>query len=73
MSQPRDSGDDEEGLSREEIVARDVEQFRRADARLQRLIDERCKLAEERWRAAHPWLAPGWCVTVPVRQFDLPE
>jgi hypothetical protein len=64
---------EEPWLSREEIVARDVEQFRRVDAQLQRRIEERCREAEERWKAAHPWLAPGWCVTVPVRQFYLPD
>jgi hypothetical protein len=34
-------------------------------------LEEICREAEERWRAAHPWLAPGWCVTVPVRRLFL--
>jgi hypothetical protein len=60
-------------ISREEIVARDVEQRRREYEEAQRWIEERCREAEERWRAARPWLGePGLCRTVPVRSLSLP-
>jgi hypothetical protein len=62
---------EEEHLSREEFVEREYQIKRREYDELQRLIDEICREAEERWRAAHPWLAPGWCVTVPVRRLFL--
>jgi hypothetical protein len=58
-------------ISREEIVAREVEASRREHEEAQRRIVERCRLAEAQWRASHPWLEPGWCVTVPVRQLRL--
>ena len=55
----------------EEEYRQQAEALWREHDELQRLIEERCRLAEGRWRAAHPWLAPGWCVTVPVRRLDL--
>ena len=55
----------------EEEYQREVEALGREHDELQCLIEERCRLAEERWRATHPWLVPGWCVTVPVRRLDL--
>ena len=58
---------EEEHLSREELVEREWEIKRRDYEELQRLIEERCREAEARWRSTHPWLAPEWCVTVPVR------
>jgi hypothetical protein len=59
-------------ISREEIVEREFEAKRREYEELQRLIDERCREAGKRWRASHPWLEPGWCVSVPVRLLCLP-
>jgi hypothetical protein len=53
----------------------DAEAFRREQERMiredtewpQRL--ERCREAEARWRAAHPWIRdPALCVSVPVRR-----
>jgi hypothetical protein len=38
---------------------------------MQRWIEERYRLVEADWRASHPWLATGWCVTVPVRRLDI--
>jgi hypothetical protein len=66
-------GDEEQSLSREELVAREWQARRLEHEELQRLIEERCREAEARWRAAHPWLAPGWCVTVPVRRVAIPD
>jgi hypothetical protein len=69
MNAEQPEPDDEEWLSREEIVTRDVERYRRENEAIQRWIAERCRLAVERWRAAHPWIAdPNMCVTVPVRR-----
>ena len=74
MSAEQPEPDDEERLSREEIVARDVECQRRENEEIQRWIAERCRLAVERWRAAHPWIDdPGMCVSVPVRRLFLPD
>jgi hypothetical protein len=64
--------DEEEHLSREELVEREYQIKRREYDELQRMIDERCRAAGARWKAAHPWLAPGWCVTVPVPNLSLP-
>jgi hypothetical protein len=63
---------DEEWLTPEEIVARDVEASRREQEELHAMILERCSEEERRWRASHPWLAPGMCVTVPVPLLSLP-
>jgi hypothetical protein len=63
--------DEEEHLSREELVEREWQAKRRDYEELQRLIEERCREAEARRRSTHHWLAPGWCVTVPVRRMVL--
>ena len=63
---------EEEGLSREEIVARDVERRRREHEELQRRIDERCREAEAKWKAAHPWIGDHTlCIGIPVKRLDL--
>ena len=73
MSAERPEPDDEEWLSREEIVERDVERRIRENEEIQRWINARCRLAEERWRATHPWADdPGMCVSVPIRRLFLP-
>ena len=59
--------DGEPWISKEEIIAREVEQMQREYDELKRLIEERCRKAEARWRATHLWLQPGWCVSVPIR------
>jgi hypothetical protein len=41
-AEPEPEQDDEEWLSREEIVARDVERYRREEEEIQRWIKERC-------------------------------
>jgi hypothetical protein len=73
MSARQPEPGDEPWLSREEIVEREYQIKRQKYEEAQRWIDERCRLAEARWRAAHPWLAPGWCTTVHVRQLYLPD
>ena len=55
------------------IQALTEEDYLRHERELQRWIEERCREAEEHWKAAHPSLAPGWCVTVPVRILCLPD
>jgi hypothetical protein len=62
---------EEEHLSREELVEREHQARLREHEELQRLIDERCREAEARWRSTHHWLAPGWCVTVSVKFLPL--
>jgi hypothetical protein len=64
---------DEEFLSREELVDRGHQARLRENEESQQRIEERCRKAEARWRAAHRWLAPGWCVTVPVRRVAIPD
>jgi hypothetical protein len=65
-------GEGEPWLSREEIVAREFEEKQRDYEDWPRRLDKLCREAEARWRAIHPWLAPGWCVSVPVRRLGLP-
>jgi hypothetical protein len=73
MKADQPESDEEEWLSPEEIVARDVERQRREDGEIQRWIAARCRLAVERWRAARPWIDdPGVCTSVPVRRLFLP-
>jgi hypothetical protein len=72
MSAEQSDSGEEPWLSREEIVEREHQARLRRCAKLQRRI-ERCRLAEAKWRAARPWLAPGWCVSVPVRSLFLPD
>jgi hypothetical protein len=55
---------EEEYRQQAETLWRDYEES-------QRWIEKHCRMAGERWRAAHPWLAPDMCVTVPVRRLDL--
>ena len=64
---------DEPWLYHEELVEKEHQARLRRCAELQRRIDERCREAEAKWRAMHSWLAPGWCVSVPVRQLVLPD
>ena len=45
--------------------------YLRHEQELQRGIRAECRRAEETWRKSHPWLAPGWCVTVPVRRLEI--
>jgi hypothetical protein len=61
-------GEGEPWLSREEIVAREVEAKLREYEDWPRRLEALCRQAEARWRESHPWLEPGWCVTVPVRR-----
>jgi hypothetical protein len=62
-------GEGEPWISREEIVAREVEAKLREHQEAQRRIAERCRQAEARWRESHPWLDdPDMCVSVPVRR-----
>ena len=72
-SETGQDGEEEPWLSREEIVAREVETKRREYDELQRLIDARCLKAALDWKASHPWLAPGWCTNVPVRLAEIPD
>jgi hypothetical protein len=73
MSAEQPDSGDEPWLSREELVEREHQDWLRRCAELQRRIDERCRLAEARWRAAPRWLGePGLCRTVPVRVLFLP-
>jgi hypothetical protein len=58
-------------LSREELEARENQARLREHEDWPKRLEEICRKAEERWRAAHPWLAPGWCVTVPVKRLYL--
>ena len=56
----------------EDLISREHKARLQQGEELQRLIGERCREAEMRWYAAHPWLlsAPlmshAWCVSVPV-------
>jgi hypothetical protein len=58
--------------SDEDLVSREHETRLRECEELERLIGERCREAEMRWYAAHPWLSSAplrshaWCVSVPV-------
>jgi hypothetical protein len=48
-------------------VEHEYQATRRAYDELQALIEERFRKAKADLRAAHPWLAPDTCVSVPVR------
>jgi hypothetical protein len=66
-------GEGERWLSREEIVAREVEQRLREAEEWPRRLEALCRQAETRWRASHPWLEdPSLCVFVPMRRLGLP-
>jgi hypothetical protein len=65
------SSEDDPWLLREEIEAREHQARLRELEEWPKRLEEICREAEERWRAAHPWLAPGWCVTVPVKRLSL--
>lgn len=72
--EPGNEPDEEEWLSREELVEKEHQVRLRESEELQRRIDECCREAEAKWRAAHPWLdVPGMCITVPVRRLVLPD
>ena len=58
---------EEEHLSREELVEREHQARLRNCEEWPKRLEERCREAEARWLSTHPWLAPGMCVTVPVR------
>ena len=58
---------EEEFLSREELVEREHQARLRENEEWQKRLEERCRKAEARWRSTHPWVAPGWCVSVPVK------
>jgi hypothetical protein len=68
MSGEEQAGEENEPwLSPEEIVDREYQVKRREYDELQRLMEELFRKAEADFQAAHPWLAPDMCVSVPVR------
>jgi hypothetical protein len=56
-----------------EASRREQERRRREEEEIQHWIKERCALAVEQWKAAHPWVDdPGMCVSVPVPRKQYP-
>ena len=58
---------------REELVEREHQARLREHEEWQKRLEERCRKAEADFQASHPWLAPGMCVTVPVRRVAIPD
>jgi hypothetical protein len=63
----------EEALPEAEQFRLEQERAARERAEWPHRLERLCREAEERWRAARPWVNdPQSCVSVPVRRLTLP-
>jgi hypothetical protein len=70
-SETGQGSEEEPWFSREEIVDCEHQARLRHNEDWPKRLEARCRKAEADWLAAHPWLAPDMCVSVPVRRLDI--
>jgi hypothetical protein len=60
---------EEQDMPDAEAFRREQERMIREHAEWPQRLERVCREAEDRWRAAHPWIRdPALCVSVPVRR-----